>query len=311
MRWKTIRKTCQILAGLVFAGLTVAGLGQIGSPEAGPSPAIDAAALVRRAVANHFAQQAAHQPQSFALHRRDERHNVVREIMETPQGDVAMLVAVNGAPLSATGRQAEIDRLNNLAENPDLQAHRQKREQEDQARVDNLMHLLPEAFVYHYDATVACNMGTMPNVQVPGVARAAAPPAVVSQCYHLNFSPNPHFDPPNIEAKVLKGMAGEVWIEKSDERLLRLSAQLIDDVDFGWGIVGRLDKGGTVYLEQTEVRDKDWELTRMKLSFTGKALLVKPINIRLSEEMANFAQMPANTDYKKAIEMLKAGPASK
>ena len=37
----------------------------------------------------------------------------------------------------------------------------------------------------------------------------------------------------------------------------------------------------------------------------------KPINIRLSEEMANFAQMPANTDYKKAIEMLEAGPAGK
>ena len=308
MRWKTIRKTCQILAGLGVAGLTVAGPGQAGSSPTGPPPATDAAALVRRAVANHFAQQAAHQPQSFALHRRDERHNVVREIMETPQGDVAMLVAVNGGPLSAAARQAEFDRLNNLAQNPDLQAHRQKREQEDQARVDSLMHLLPQAFVYHYDATVACNAGTMPNVQVPGAAAAAPPvPAVLSQCYHLTFSPNPHFDPPNIEAKVLKGMAGEVWIEKSNERLLRLSAQLINDVDFGWGIVGRLDKGGTVYLEQTEVRDKDWELTRMRLSFTGKALLVKPVNIRLSEEMANFAQMPAGTDYKKAIQMLEAG----
>jgi hypothetical protein len=273
--------------------------------------ATDATALVRRAVANHFAQQAAHQPESFALHKSDDKHNVVREIMETPQGDVAMLVAVNGTPLSAAGRQAESDRLNALAENPDMQAHRQKREQEDQARVDSLMHMLPDAFLYRYDTTVPCTVGTVPKVDVPGGSAAAPPSVADSECYHLTFTPNPQFDPPNLEAKILKGMAGEVWIEKTDERLLRLNAHLIEDVDFGWGIVGRLDKGGTVYLEQTLVREKDWELTRMNLNLTGKALLFKPIVIHINEEMADFALMPPHTDYRKAIQMLESGSGAK
>lgn len=269
-------------------------------------PAPDATALVRRAVANHFAQQAAHRPERFDLHRRDERHNVVREIMETPQGDVARLVAVNGVPLNPAGRQIELDRLNALAGNPALQEHRRRREAEDQARVDGLMRLLPEAFIYRYDTTVSCTVNTQPVVQVPGRTMMTPLPPVVSQCYHLTFTPNQRFDPPNIEAKIFKGMAGEVWIEKSAERLVRLNAHLITDVDFGWGIVGRLDKGGTVFLEQAQIGDKDWELTRMRLNLSGKALLIKPISIRITEEMGNYALMPPDTDYAKAIAMLEA-----
>ena len=88
---------------------------------------------------------------------------------------------------------------------------------------------------------------------------------------------------------------------------MRLNAHLIDDVDFGWGIVGRLDKGGTVFLEQAEITPGDWELTRMRLNFSGKALLVKPISVKMSEEMGNYAPVPPGTDYRSAIQMLENG----
>jgi hypothetical protein len=102
-------------------------------------------------------------------------------------------------------------------------------------------------------------------------------------------------------------MAGEIWIETANVRLCRLKGHLIDDVDFGWGIVGRLDKGGTVYLEQTRIGDTDWELTRMKLNFTGRALMVKELSYRINEEMGQYTPVPAGTDYHKAIKVLEAG----
>jgi hypothetical protein len=74
--------------------------------------------------------------------------------------------------------------------------------------------------------------------------------------------------------------------------------------------VGRLDKGGTVFLEQAQISPGDWELTRMRLNLTGKALLVKSISVKITEEMANYAPVPAGTDYRKAIQMLEAGQAS-
>ncbi|HEV2280267.1 MAG TPA: hypothetical protein VGS02_18955 [Acidobacteriaceae bacterium] len=289
---------CRLWLALVLPGAICSG-------QALPAPGSDASALVRRAVANHFVQQAAHQPERFDLHRRDERRNVVREIMETPQGDVAMLVAVNGGPLSPAGQQIELDRLHALAANPALQEHRRKNEAADQARIDKLMHILPQAFLYRYDTVVSCVINAQPVVQVPGRALPPPAPPEMSQCYHLTFTPNPKFSPPDVEAKILKGMAGEVWIEKSAERLVRLNAHLIDDVDFGWGIVGRLDKGGTIFLEQAQISPGDWELTRMRLNFSGKALLVKAISVRMTEEMGNYAPVPPGTDYRKAIQMLE------
>jgi hypothetical protein len=268
---------------------------------------VDAAAVVRRAIANRFAEDSAHKPMRFVLHKQDERHNVTQEIVETPQGDVAMLVAVNGTPLSTQGEQAERTRLSTLDAHPEYQEHRRKREEADQARVDELMHLLPDAFLYRYDSTVPCDVTTPPSVPAPGFSSQTAASGATAECYHMTFTPNPNFDPPNVEAKVFRGMAGEVWIETSAERLCRLNAHLIEDVDFGWGIVGRLDKGGSVFLEQTEIGDKDWELTRMKLNMTGRALMVKPLNFRVNEEMAHYAPVPAGTDYHAAIKLLEAG----
>lgn len=277
------------------------------------SPGIDAAGLVRRAVANHFAAAAAHHPERFVLHKKDERRDYIQEIVETAQGDVALAIAANGALLSPGMHEAQIDRLDDLDAHPDLQEHRRKREAEDNARAMKLMRLLPDAFIFHYDATVPCVVTTPPNIPIPGAALPAviAPPAApeaAAQCYHLTFKPKPDWDPPDTESKILRGMAGDVLLEKSQERLTRLNAHLITDVDFGWGIIGHLDQGGTVFLEQTEVAPGDWELTRMKLNLTGRALMVKPLSYHMSEEMGYYSPVAEGLDYHQAIRMLKAEP---
>ncbi len=276
-------------------------------------PAVDAAALVRRAVANHLAAEASHHPQRFVLHKKDDRRDYIQEIVETRQGDVALAIAANGALLSAAMHQAQIDRLNNLDANPDLQEHRRKREAEDNARADKLLRMLPDAFVYHYDSTIPCIVTTPPNIPIPGAAlpQVVAPPAAPvtpAQCYHLTFRPNPRWDPPDTESRILRGMAGDVLLEKSLERLTRLNARMITDVDFGWGIIGHLDKGGTIFLEQTLVAPNDWELTRIKLNLTGRALMVKPLSYHISEEMGHYSPVPDDLDYHEAIRMLKVEP---
>lgn len=278
---------------------------------AASEPAQDPAAIVRRAVAKRLAEESRHPPLRFALHRKDERHDITRDVIETPQGDVAMVVASNGAPLSPEDRQAQIARLQNLAAHPDLQAHRQKREQEDAARVDKLMRLLPEAFVYRYIGADPCNPTYPPDVFVPGAPRPApTTPAPAGVCYHMSFTPNPGFDPPDAEARILRGMAGDIWIAQAQERLYRLHAHIISEVDFGWGIVGRLDKGGTIDLEQTDIGNNDWELTRMKLDLTGKILMVKSLSVQIDEEMGRFSRVPPNLDYRQAIRMLEASRSS-
>jgi hypothetical protein len=54
----------------------------------------------------------------------------------------------------------------------------------------------------------------------------------------------------------------------------RLDTHIIANVDFGWGILGKLDKGGFIQLEQSDIGNHDRELTTLKLNLKGKALML-------------------------------------
>jgi hypothetical protein len=100
-------------------------------------------------------------------------------------------------------------------------------------------------------------------------------------------------------------MAGEVWIDQAQERLTRLDAHLISNVDFGWGILGKLDEGGTIQIEQADIGGGNWQLTSLKLNLRGKALMVKTLNIQITEHASHFSPVPAGIDYRQAIQLLQ------
>jgi hypothetical protein len=246
----------------------------------------DGAALVRRAIQNREAAAKIRRPLRYLLRKTDDHRDTTKDIIETDQGDVARLIAINNQPLTAEANQAELDRLKTLANHPEIQEHRRQREQKDADRVNRLMRLLPDAFLYRDQGTTPC-------------------PSSGAICHHLTFSPNPSFEPPDVEANIFRGLAGDVWIDQAQERLTRLDAHVIANVDFGWGILGKLDKGGTIQLEQSDIGNHDWELTTLKLDLKGKALMVKSLDIQLTEQATHFSQVPPGVDYRKAIELLQ------
>jgi hypothetical protein len=77
-------------------------------------------------------------------------------------------------------------------------------------------------------------------------------------------TPNPKFDPPNLEAKLLKKMQGKLWITKRDYQWAKVDAEMIDDFSFGW-FLAKLRKGAHIHLEQTRVNDEIW-LPRLELA---------------------------------------------
>jgi hypothetical protein len=260
----------------------------LSAPTQQPAP-IDPTALVRRATQHRMDASRNHRPLRYLLRKTDALHDTTKDMIETRDGDVARLVAINGQPLSAQAGQAELDRLNTLAAHPEIQEHRRQREQKDADRVNRLMQLLPDAFLYRFEGMVGCAAG---------------------QCYRLSFSPNPSFSPPDVEAAVFRGMAGEVWIDQAQERLARLDAHLIANVDFGWGIIGKLDKGGTIQIEQADIGGHDWEVTSLKLNMKGKALMVKSLSFQITEQANHFSLAPDGVDYRKAIQLLEKSGGS-
>src|SRR6185312_6781992 len=77
------------------------------------------------------------------------------------------------------------------------------------------------------------------------------------------------------------------------------------DVGFGWGILGHLDSGGRFVVQQADVGNKQWELTRMELAFTGKILIFKKLNIRSSDIFSGFRPVPKDLSFAQAVDLLK------
>ncbi|MGA8860514.1 MAG: hypothetical protein WB506_10930, partial [Candidatus Sulfotelmatobacter sp.] len=77
----------------------------------------------------------------------------------------------------------------------------------------------------------------------------------------------------------------------------------------GWGILGHLDEGGHFLVEQSDVGDGSWEVSRMSLRFTGKILLFKSIAIKSEEVFSDFRRVPDDTTFALGVEMLNAEEA--
>ena len=251
-------------------------------------PPDDPVALVRAASWNelHSSNSAAGgQPFRFRLRKQDENGSTTKDIVETKDGDIARLVAVNDKPPAPERAAAEKARLDNLLAHPELQERRHKKEQGDSGRSNEMVRLLPDAFLYTYRGIVSTPSG----------------PA-----WRLTFEPNAKFIPPDREAQVYSGMAGELWIDCSQKRMAKLDAHLISDVDFGWGIVGRLFKGGTILVVQQDVGDRHWETVHLKLNLTGKILMIKSLVIQTTEDGSDYKPVSKNLTYQDAIHMLES-----
>jgi len=122
----------------------------------------------------------------------------------------------------------------------------------------------------------------------------------------FTFVPNPRFNPPDLETQVLTQMTGELWIDPEHERVVRLEAKLQQDVDFGWGILGRLSKGGWIIIDQADVGDGVWRIVKFQMKMTGR-VLIKSRSFDTVEEESQYEPVPADLGYQKAIAILREG----
>lgn len=243
--------------------------------------------LVDRALAAELsnARDPSH-PMRYVLHKSSPRLTTTKAIIETRQGAVARLLSINGRPLSSLDEQHEQARLNTLLRNPDSQRSRKQREDADAQRALKVLRALPLAFNYQYAGTEDGPHG---------------------QLDRFSFSPNPAYEPPDLETEVLTAMAGEVWIDPVQGRVVRLKGHLKKDVNIGWGILGRLDKGGWISIDQAEVGDGQWRVVRFQMQMTGR-IFFKSKNFDTLEEESGFAPVPAGLSYVQAIHMLCDDP---
>ena len=257
------------------------------SSQDSPSPI----ELVRAAVANEIA--AANDTSlkhMFRSRKQTQQGSQTKLYVETRDAIAGMTSAYDDKPLTPEQQQGEEGHLAGLVGNPEQLRRKHAQEQDAAARTLRIVKALPDAFLYDFDG------------EESGTADLGKDGA---RMVRLKFRPNPAYEAPSHVEDVLAGMQGVVLIDAAARRLARIDGTLFKEVSFGWGILGHLDKGGHFLIEQRDVGDGSWNVSRMTLSFNGRILLFKSIAVKSDEVFSDFRRVPAETTFAQGVELLK------
>jgi hypothetical protein len=250
----------------------------------GKEPAIFADELVRKTVANELAAADIPGHYMYRLKKETPQGSQTREMIETRNWLIGRPILINGQPLRPAQQQREDARLRELLSDPAALQALQLRERQDEQRVRRIIRALPDAFVYDYSGAESEERG--------------------NKLVRLKFLPNPNYKPPSRELSVLREMEGTMLIDGSVDRLVRVDAKLVSDVKFGWGILGRLFRGGSFLFEQRDVGSGRWAITTLEMHFSGKMLLFRSIHIDSVRTASDFRRMPDNLTLEQGLTLL-------
>ena len=240
-------------------------------PLAAQSSQPDALQAVRAAVASEM--QADKTDQSIWTYQD---HDSVPDLdgtyttIETRQGTLRRLIKLNGEPLSASATQAETQRIERYVHDPTAQARARKNGAHDDAQAAEMLKMLPDAFVW----------------------------SIVNQTNELttlSFQPNPNFNAPDMQSRVMSTMGGEMVVTRDGNRIRTLRGRLTNDVLIGFGILAKLYKGGTFDVERREVGGGHWQITETHVHIGGHALLFKSIGQQEDEVKTDWKPSPDDT----------------
>ena len=245
-------------------------------------PQMPADEFVRKVVMNETqSDDSDHSHWMYRQRHTDKDKDTLKECIDTDTGMLCRLLGEGGHPLSEAEQKKDKERLAELVNNPERQRKLQEARKKDSDQALEMLKMLPKAFHYEY----AGKEGNLVK---------------------LKFVPNPQFNPPDRQARVFHAMVGFMWVDGDTNRLAEISGKLTHDVDFGFGLLGHLDRGGTFQVKRANVGDRYWETTLLDVKIRGKALFFKTINADEREVTDNFSRAPNKLTLAEGMKMLES-----
>ena len=231
-------------------------------------------------------------PIRYLMHSRDEKGDHIRDIIESKDGVVARLIAIENKPLTPEQDELERARLNATLNSPSEFARHHKRDEQGKDLALRLLALMPEAMTYTYTP------GQPQEPDFPGLQIV------------IDFKPNPNWQPPSTTSEALTGLEGRLWIDAETKHMVRMEGHIAHPVNLGWGILVRIAKGGLLELEQRPGPNGRWVFSHFVERLSARALMVKTVNTNSTFDSSNPRPI-APMSYQDAIHELLNTPLPK
>jgi len=170
------------------------------------------------------------------------------------------LIARNGKPLGeaeARKEQEKLDRELARRRNEDPARRSRRLSEEEKRRMEGreFAREIPEAFRF----------------RLAGEERLEGRPVWI-----IDAEPKPGYRGEAKRADLLSKFRGRLWIDQQDYQWVRVEAETIAPVRFGWVLV-RLDPGAKMVFEQRRVHDEVWLPSRAQIQLSARLALVRKL----------------------------------
>ena len=197
----------------------------------------------------------------------------VTTILGTPY---ERLVQINGQPLPAEQEAEEKSKFEKMlaerrAESPKKRAERISKFKADRRRDHIMLAQLTKAFDFHL----------VGEQQIDG-----------HQVYVLKATPRKGYQPPNRDSRVLTGMDGTLWIDKSSFQWVKVEAHVIRPVSIE-GFMAKVEPGTQFEIEKTPVEGDIWLTKHYAMTASAKILSVIPHHSQEDDSYFNYHKRQA------------------
>lgn len=220
---------------------------------------------------------------TFIYHDHDVKpgKNQYSIIVQTvSHGSIRRITRINGKAVPLSAQKAQVQRF---VDSPSLQQKQHQNDVHDTKQVEQLLRMIPKAFLWNF--------------------KSETPTEIT-----LSYKPNPDFHPPNKEDRVFAAMAGEMTIDRKQHCIVSFKGKLIHTVNFFFGLIGHMDKGGTFGVERRQLEPGVWEIVSTHTHINGHVLLFKTISQNEDDYDTDFAKAPQNLTLKEAAALAMKQP---
>lgn len=211
---------------------------------------------------------------------RTDGHLWREKVIETDDGPLRKLLAIDGQPLNASAVSAESARIGHLVDHPEDFRRQNAAHKDDEIHATNLLVLLSKAFIL-------------------------TPDGEENGCTRFKFRPDPAFQPNTYEERVGHAMIGTVSVRQPANRLCQMQAVIAEPVEFGFGLFGKIAQGGGFRLRRQQVTANDWKSAEIHVDISGRILLLKTLAQKQNTVRTNIHVIAPHLTLAQAASLLE------
>ena len=204
-------------------------------------------------------------------------------VVETENGALKRHIDADGKPAPAAVLAADDEYIQKFIHDPSMQAKQRQNGAHDDKSATELLNLMAQAFVWKVES------------QTPDMTT-------------LSYRPDPNFEPPDMEARVMGAMTGTMIVANPGHHIRTFKGRLDNDVTIGFGFLARIKAGSNFDIERREVAPGLWQITETHTHVSGHALFFKTIGQQEDEVKSDLTLVPLGTTLEQAVGMLATGP---